>query len=141
MEFTVYYDGACPLCSIEIDHLKKHDKDNKLGFVDISQPAFINDNPQLDFEAMNARIHGQTKDGQWLVGLDVTHRAWSLVGKTWLYAPLRWPVVRIFADKFYLWFAKHRHTIASFLTRKKHRNEMRQSQDIPCEDQCENKLK
>jgi predicted DCC family thiol-disulfide oxidoreductase YuxK len=130
MEFTIFYDGACPLCSIEINHLKKRDHSEKLGFVDINHPSFSKQYPNLDWQAMNERIHGQLADGTWLIGLDVTHKAWSLVGKGWLYAPLRWPVIRWFADHFYVWFARHRHEIAYLLTRKKR-----------CENTCESKLR
>ena len=142
MEFTVFYDGACPLCSIEINQLKKHDEHAKLGFVDINQPDFDLQYPDLDWQAMNQKIHGQTQDGQWLVGLDVTHKAWSLVGKGWLYAPLRWPVISWFADKVYLVFARYRHQIAYFITRKKRvENKPHQADISSCTTSCENKLK
>ena len=116
--------------SIEINHLKKRAQDGQLGFVDISLPDFSTRYPELDLDELNRRIHGLTETGEWLVGLDVTHKAWSLVGKSWLYAPLRWPGIKWFADKFYLWFAKHRHEIAYLVTRKER-----------CDTQCSNKLK
>ena len=109
MAFTLFYDGLCPLCEKEITHLMKRDKDNNIVFEDISLPDFSLRYPHLSLDELNARIHGQ---------LDVTHKAWSLVGVTWLYAPLRWPVIRWFADKFYLVFAKHRYKISYWLTGK-----------------------
>ena len=51
--------------------------------------------------------------------LDVTHEAWKAVGVGWLYAPLRWPLIRHVADAFYNVFAKHRYTISYLLTGKK----------------------
>lgn len=41
------------------------------------------------------------------------------MGVGWLYAPLRWPGIRIIADWGYLKFAKHRYTISYLLTGKK----------------------
>ncbi|MFC4701695.1 thiol-disulfide oxidoreductase DCC family protein [Glaciecola siphonariae] len=119
MAFTIFYDGQCPLCDIEMRHLKKRNTARQLAFEDINADDFSVRFPQLDWQALNNRIHGMEADGTLLIGLDVTHRAWSLVGYKWLYAPLRWPVIRFFADRAYLIFAKHRNTISYWLTGKK----------------------
>jgi len=88
MAFMLFYDGLCPLCEKEMTHLIKRDKDKKIIFEDISLPDFPPRYPNLCLEELNARIHGQLDDGTMITGLDVTHKAWSLVGVTWLYAPL-----------------------------------------------------
>lgn len=44
-----------------------------------------------------------------LLGLDVTYQAWKLVGKGWLYASLRLPNIRPFADWLYIKFANNRY--------------------------------
>ena len=92
---------------------------NKLILVDIQAPDFSNRYPTMDWHALNARIHGLREDGTLITGLDVTHEAWKAVGVGWLYAPLRWPVIRHVADAFYNVFAKHRYTISYLLTGKK----------------------
>jgi predicted DCC family thiol-disulfide oxidoreductase YuxK len=79
---------------------------------------FSSNYPHLDWQALYDRIHGQLEDGSMLIGLDVTHKAWDLLGKGWLYGPLRWPIIRIFADFGHRFFAKHRHRISYWLTRK-----------------------
>lgn len=119
MAFTIFYDGLCPLCEIEMRHLRKRNTEAQLAFVDITAEDFSEHYPNLDWQALNDRIHGMEDDGSMLIGLDVTHRAWSLVGVKWLYAPLRWPVIRFFTDKIYLVFAKHRNTISYWLTGKR----------------------
>jgi predicted DCC family thiol-disulfide oxidoreductase YuxK len=119
MPFTIFYDGHCPLCKIEMDHLKKRNTEDKLAFVDIMQDNFAQLYPDLDWQRLDERIHGMQEDGSMLIGLDVTHKAWDLLGKGWLYGPLRWPVIRFFADKGYIFFAKHRHRISYWVTRKK----------------------
>lgn len=118
-EFTVFYDGNCPLCIKEINHLHKLDTKNKLKLVNIHSSSFNTQYPDLDKHTLSNRIHGLTAEGQMLTGLDVTYLAWKQVGKGWVYAPLRWPVIRWFADHTYNWFAKHRHTIARLVTGKK----------------------
>lgn len=119
MAFTLFYDGLCPLCEKEIKHLKKYDSQSNLRFVDIMADDFAEHYPQLDWKALDERIHGMCEDGTLLIGLDATHRAWSEVGKGWVYAPLRWPVIRFFADKAYILFAKNRYKISYWLTGKK----------------------
>jgi predicted DCC family thiol-disulfide oxidoreductase YuxK len=118
MAFILFYDGLCPLCEKEVSHLLKRDKEKRIQFEDISLPDFSERYPELNLDDLNARIHGQLEDGTMITGLDVTHKAWSLVGVGWLYAPLRWPVIRWFADHFYLFFAKHRYRISYWLTGK-----------------------
>lgn len=115
----IFYDGYCPLCMAEMNHLRKRDKHQRLKLVDIQDPDFSVQYPTLDWHALNARIHALRDDGTLMTGLDVTHEAWKAVGMGWVYAPLRWPVIRIFADMFYNVFAKHRYTISFLLTGKK----------------------
>ncbi|WP_421132451.1 thiol-disulfide oxidoreductase DCC family protein [Alteromonas sp. A079] len=115
----IFYDSYCPLCMAEMRHLKKRDKTDSLTLVDIQDPQFSAEYPELDYDALNARIHAMLPSGEIITGLDVTHQAWKAVGVGWLYAPLRWPVIRIFADWFYTVFARHRYTISYLLTGKK----------------------
>lgn len=122
---TIFYDGYCPLCLVEMDKLKQLDTQQNITFVDIQAPSFLAHYPQLDWQALNARIHGYLADGSLISGLDVTYLAWKLVGKGWVYAPLRWPIIRWFADIAYNVFAKHRYRISYLLTGKK--------RCIPCE--------
>lgn len=115
---TVFYDSYCPLCMIEMRHLSQRNREGKITFVDINDASFNANFPELAFEQLSARIHGITSTGELITGLDVTYHAWRLVGVGWLYAPLRWPVIRPFADWVYVKFAKHRHRISYWITRK-----------------------
>lgn len=115
----IFYDSYCPLCCAEMTHLKKRDHDNCIELVDINQPEFAERYPTLDWQALNNRIHAQLDNGEIVTGLDATHAVWQAVGRGWLYAPLRWPVIRHIADAGYNWFAKHRYTISYVLTGKR----------------------
>ena len=116
MALTIFYDGSCPLCCFEIKHLQKRDHDQRLSFEDITAPEFSQRYPSLDWYSLNERIHAFDSQGNCFIGLDATYEAWRLVGRGWLYAPTRWPVIRFFADKCYLLFAKHRYRISYWLT-------------------------
>lgn len=119
MAFILFYDGLCPLCEKEMSHLMKRDKRQLIIFEDISLPTFSQRFPHLSIDELNARIHAQLEDGAMITGLDALHKAWSLVGVRWLYAPLRLPIIRWFADRLYLLFAKHRYKMSYWLTGKK----------------------
>ena len=113
---TIFYDSLCPLCAKEMDHLKRRDKQKKIDFVSLQDPQCQIDYPELDIDKAMRVLHAKHADGHWLQGLDVTHHAWSLVGRGFLTAPLRWPGVSRIADVAYLFFAKHRYRISFWLT-------------------------
>lgn len=104
---------------MEMRKLKSYDDSGKIHFVDIQHPDFEIDYPQLNWQDLNARIHAMLLDGQLVTGLDATYHAWDQVGKGWVYAPLRWPVIKWFADLAYVLFAKHRYRISYLLTGQK----------------------
>ncbi len=116
---TVFYDGRCPLCVREMRHLKQRDTSHAIQLIDLHSEQFTPYAGRIDAVAANEVLHGLTADDQLLLGLDVTHRAWSLVGRGWLTAPLRWPLIRWFADHGYRFFARHRSRIAYVLTGEK----------------------
>ncbi|WP_404403052.1 thiol-disulfide oxidoreductase DCC family protein [Idiomarina seosinensis] len=99
-------------------HLKRLDSNGRIQFENINEEDFNQRFPAIDVSEANNYLHGQLDNGQMIYGLDVTHAAWSEVGRGWLTAPLRWPGIRWFADKFYLFFAKHRNRISRLLTGK-----------------------
>lgn len=117
-ELKIFYDGGCPLCLAEMKHLLKLDIDNKIDLIDINQENFEQIYPQISKAKANAILHGQLSDGAIILGLDVTHKAWSLVGKGHWTAILRWPIIRLFADLTYLIFARYRHSLSRLITGK-----------------------
>lgn len=114
-DLTLFYDGNCPLCVNEINHLKRLDQKQRIAFEDIHAENFTSRYPDIDRDDASAILMGDVH-GQRIRGLDVTHRAWSLVGRGWITAPLRWPLIRPVADRVYLWFAPRRYRISGWLT-------------------------
>lgn len=88
----LFFDGYCPLCVNEVQHLRRLDKRGVLQFEDIQHPGVAERWPQID-NAEAGRILLELDNGTLFKGLDVTHRAWSLMGLGWLTAPLRWPLL------------------------------------------------
>ncbi|TYL46957.1 thiol-disulfide oxidoreductase DCC family protein [Marinomonas sp. IMCC 4694] len=113
---TLFYDGLCPLCVAEMNMLRSLDSLQKLRLEDIHADDFTDKYPHIDPVEADKVLHGQLANGQIITGLDVTCLAWKLVGKHKWMQVLRWPLIRFFADKTYLFFARYRHQISSFVS-------------------------
>ena len=80
---TVYYDGACPLCSIEIDHYRKQAGADALQFVDVSGDATIHGGDLSKADALK-RFHIRQADGTLVSGAAAFVEVWrALPGWSW----------------------------------------------------------
>lgn len=113
---TIFYDGQCPLCSTEMNSIKKYDDANALFLVDLHSPNFSSLYPHIDSVKAMHILHGDYQ-GKVLLGLEVTHRAWTLVGKGFWVAPLNWPIIKTLSHWVYLGVAKYRHPISNLLAK------------------------
>jgi len=114
-ELVLFYDSECPLCAREMQHLKKKDHWHRIHLVAI-QSDEMEAYPEIDPAAAHQVLHGQLASRRVITGLDVTHKAWSLVGYGYVTKILRVPLVRPVADGVYRLFARNRHRIAAVLT-------------------------
>jgi len=112
-QLTIFYDGLCPLCCAEMDKLKRNDTKNLINLVNLHSTEFEQYAQNIDKHAAMKILHGEYQ-GRILKGLNVTHRAWTLVGKGCLVAPLQWPVFKQVSHLGYLVVAKYRQPISSF---------------------------
>lgn len=112
----IFYDGNCPLCSMEMQHLKLNDTNESIILINLHDNDFKISFPYVDKAQAMRILHGRYQ-GKNLFGLAVTHRAWSLVGKGFWVAPLNWPLVKQLAHLVYLVVAKYRQSISAFLAK------------------------
>jgi predicted DCC family thiol-disulfide oxidoreductase YuxK len=105
---TLYYDGACPLCSAEIDKLAKL-SDNGLRLKDIHQ---LNDGEEnLDKALLLSRLHLRTADGEWITGLSANIRAWQHTRFRAFWRLLDWPLINRFSRWCYeVWLQRRNRT-------------------------------
>lgn len=109
---TLFYDAACPVCSLEMDHLRERNAEGRLEFIDISASGFDASGWGASLAAMDAELHGLTGDGRMLRGLQVVQLAYEAVGLGWVWRPLRWTPLRPVLDAGYRCFARHRRAIS-----------------------------
>jgi predicted DCC family thiol-disulfide oxidoreductase YuxK len=108
----IFFDGNCPLCLKEMCSLKRHDKHNSIELVDVHDSVAMSRFPRIDKNLALNKLHAIDGE-QLLLGLDVTVKAWQLVGKhRWLRLS-RLPICKPLSDAAYLLFAKHRMKISA----------------------------
>ena len=106
------YDGACPICSLEMRRLSSLDGGRRLECLDIAAPGFDPARYGTTMPALMDRMHAIAPDGRLLAGMDAIRAAYSAVGLGWLLAATRLPVVSRLADRVYLAFARNRYAIS-----------------------------
>lgn len=72
---TVYYDGACPLCSLEIDHYRKQQGAETLAFVDVAEATSLGGSDLTKADALK-RFHIRTADGKLVSGAAAFVEVW-----------------------------------------------------------------
>jgi len=107
-EIEVFFDGDCPLCAKEIDLLRRLDRAERIGFVDIAAADFDSAAVGVEYGALMDQIHGRLPDGTLVEGVEVFRRLYAAVGLGWLVAPTRLPGISHALDWAYRTFAKHR---------------------------------
>lgn len=109
---TLFYDADCPVCSLEMDHLRQHNRDGRLIFVNIAQPGFEAAIYGVSHADMDAEIHGLCADGTMLRGVEVLRLAYDAAGIGWVLRPSGWTPLRPLFDAGYRIFARHRREIS-----------------------------
>jgi predicted DCC family thiol-disulfide oxidoreductase YuxK len=109
---TLLYDGACPVCSLEMDHLRERNDNGLLVFIDIARPGFDATVWGTTLAELDAEIHGVTPDGQHLVGLAALRAAYDAAGLGWVLRATAWGPLATLADAGYRLFARYRRPIS-----------------------------
>ena len=73
-EFTVFYDGSCPLCGAEIGLYRSCSGADRVAFVDVSVIGAGAVAPGLDKTAALKQFHVRVADTHRVPGFPLTHR-------------------------------------------------------------------
>ena len=112
--FTLFYDGACPLCQAEILFLQNRNATGLLRFVDINLSQYDAQQVGVSCEEALASMYGQIEGEAPINGVAVfgeAYRRANLPFMTWLFTR-NW-MMPILGPS-YRFFAKHRHGISGF---------------------------
>ncbi len=82
---TVFYDGTCPLCTVEVSHYRRLAKDN-VDFVDVSTEP--NPSSELSQDQAMARFHIRDASGQLHSGAKAFVMLWTYLPGWRFLAPL-----------------------------------------------------
>lgn len=113
---TVFYDGACALCSAEIAQMRQLDLRQELRFIDCAAPAF-DDTPWQAEGATRAQMlqamHVRDALGDWHRGVDAIALIYACIGAPVLAHLWAHPLTRPLTRRLYPWLARHRHRLAA----------------------------
>jgi predicted DCC family thiol-disulfide oxidoreductase YuxK len=101
----LFYDGACPLCSKEIEVLKRR-KGSQITLIDVHTITDFTDIPTK--ETLLKNLHLLTTDGTWLTGSDANIKAWSGTKRGNLLKILNFPGIKNLTALFYKKWAEKR---------------------------------
>ena len=83
-ELTVYYDGGCPLCRMEISHYQGQSGAERICFLDVSKAGELAA-PDLPRDKALARFHVRDSTGALESGAAAFVRIWLMLPK-WRWA-------------------------------------------------------
>ena len=99
---TVFYDGACPLCTREIAYYKRRNGADAIDWVDISRSQDEAVAPDLSRRQALARLHVRNADGELESGGAAFTRIWEalpgfrLLGRMTSLKPVAWILERAY---------------------------------------------
>lgn len=105
----VLYDGWCSVCTSVADRLRQLDDNRgRLTLVDLRQDDTLLKQHNLEPKEIRRVMHAITPDGRVLIAMDAVRAAMRAVGRGWLIAWTRLPLISWVCDRFYIWFAHNR---------------------------------
>lgn len=106
----VYFDGACHLCSREVEHYKRRDQNRRIDWIDIAHPEFDAGAEGLDADRIQRAMHVRSlSNGGLYTGVDGFIEIWKVLPGMSVFALLLdWSPVRMIARMGYAVFARLR---------------------------------
>lgn len=112
---TIFYDGACGVCSSEISHYRTI-ADQRICFVDIAGADFdagVYGKTTAEFQA---QLHARDADGRFFTGVDAFRQLWDALPSPFyplLSSIVGLPGIHLAARTGYALFARFRHLLPS----------------------------
>ncbi len=118
----MFYDGGCPLCSREVAHYQRLDRQGRIQWIDIYTKPRAVDAIGVNYEEAMARLHVRDSDGKVQTGVWAFAAVWdALPYYRWLARILRalrlLPVLDLAYTRFARWRFKRRACATGSCTR------------------------
>ena len=113
---TMYYDGACPVCSKEVAMYRKLDRDGAIRWHDVSESdGDLGADRVSQADALTV-LHARLPDGRLVKGVDAFIAVWDrLPGFKTFARVARWKPVTWMLEKGYAWYAPRRKRLTRML--------------------------
>ncbi|CAH1043850.1 thiol-disulfide oxidoreductase DCC family protein [Halomonas sp. TD01] len=105
---TLYHDGHCPFCRVEVAWLAKHRHQERVTLVDIQSSDFNAADVGRRFDDMMGLLHVKDSQGNWYIGMDASRALYAVLGYRWLVWLSCLPGLRGVMDAGYRFFARRR---------------------------------
>jgi predicted DCC family thiol-disulfide oxidoreductase YuxK len=113
---TVYFDGACPVCSREVEMYDRADRACSIQWHDVSADAGDLGRDGVSQADALARMHARLPDGRLVTGVQAFIAIWERVPGFKLFAPIaRWAPARWLLERGYDWYAPRRQRLTGRL--------------------------
>ena len=117
---TVFYDGACPVCSREVDLYRKLDQSCAIRWHDVSADAGDLEKECVTQADALERLHVRLPDGRLRTGVQAIIAIWEcLPGFRFVVPVTRWVPVRWALERGYDWYAPRRTWLTGHLTHRR----------------------
>lgn len=113
---TMYYDGACPVCSREVSFYRNLDRKGAVRWRDISLDEGDLGADRISQTDALTILHARLPDGRVVTGVDAFIAVWDRLPGFKGFARLaRWRPVTWMLEKGYAWYAPRRKRLARLL--------------------------
>jgi predicted DCC family thiol-disulfide oxidoreductase YuxK len=112
---TIFYDGACGVCSKEISHYRSI-ADQRVEFVDIAAVDFDAESFGKSVEEFQEKLHACDADGHFFTGVEAFRKLWDVLPPPFyrmLSTFVGLPGIHLTACVAYAAFARFRHLLPS----------------------------
>lgn len=112
---TIFYDGACGICSTEISHYRSI-ADQRIDFVDIAAVDFNAESYDKQVEEFQKKLHACDADGHFFIGVEAFRRLWEALPSprySLLSTVVGLPGIHFMTRVGYAAFARFRHLLPS----------------------------
>jgi predicted DCC family thiol-disulfide oxidoreductase YuxK len=112
---TIFYDGACGVCSTEISYYRSI-ADQRVRFVDIAAVDFDAGQFGKTIDEFQDRLHANDAEGRYFTGVEAFRQLWEALPSPFyplLSTFVGLPGINLAARTGYAFFARYRHLLSS----------------------------